>query len=162
MPRDVVERGFNFAGDKQLLLDARARTFFWLTFPPKRLGAGTFCLTAMRDARGAALAGNARYRLRVPKDVPVGQFWSVIAYSAKTKTFIANASRVDASSYDRAALKANADGSPDLYLGPTAPQGLEGNWLPTGEDFFLMFRFYGPQPALFQKAWTLPDPERLE
>jgi hypothetical protein len=32
----------------------------------------------------------------------------------------------------------------------------------TGEDFFLMFRFYGPQPALFRKARRLPDLERLD
>jgi hypothetical protein len=162
LSREEIARSFTFVDDGQLLLDSRARTFFWLTFAPKRLGAGTFYLSAMRDARGALLAGNARYRLRVPKDVPAGQFWSVIAYSAQTKSFIATATRVGISSYDKAALKPNADGSTDLYFGGDAPRGMESNWLPTGEDFFLMFRFYGPQAALFQKTWTMPDPERLD
>ena len=50
----------------------------------------------------------------------------------------------------------------DLYFGPKAPQGLESNWIPTGEDYFLIFRLYGPEPALFKKTWTLPDVEMLK
>jgi hypothetical protein len=37
--------------------------------------------------------------------------------------------------------------------------GMESNWLPTGEDFFLIFRLYGPEKALFEKTWTLADVE---
>jgi Protein of unknown function (DUF1214) len=55
-----------------------------------------------------------------------------------------------------------ADGTIDIYFGPTAPQGLESNWLPTGEDFFLVFRLYGPEPALFNKTWTLADVEKVK
>lgn len=54
--------------------------------------------------------------------------------------------RVGISSYDKSDPKFNADGSIDLYFGSTAssvPKGMEANWLPTGEGFFLMFRFYG-------------------
>jgi hypothetical protein len=36
---------------------------------------------------------------------------------------------------------------------------MESNWLPTGEDFFLIFRLYGPEKALFEKIWTLADVE---
>jgi hypothetical protein len=43
-------------------------------------------------------------------------------------------------------MKMNDDGSVDIYLAPQAPTGLERNWIPTsGRDFFLFFRFYGPQ-----------------
>jgi hypothetical protein len=27
----------------------------------------------------------------------------------------------------------------DIYFGPTAPKGMESNWVQTGEDFFLIF-----------------------
>jgi hypothetical protein len=39
----------------------------------------------------------------------------------------------------------------DVYFGPKAPKGKEGNWIPTakGRRFFLLFRFYGPTPAAF-------------
>jgi hypothetical protein len=52
---------------------------------------------------------------------------------------------VGLSSYDKAGMQVNGDDSVDLYFGETAPAGLEANWIPTaGEDFFLIFCFYGP------------------
>jgi hypothetical protein len=60
-------------------------------------------------------------------------------------------------------LQANEDGSVDVYFGPRAPKGKEGNWVPTkaGGSFEVLFRFYGPEKELFDKTWTLPDIERL-
>ncbi len=56
----------------------------------------------------------------------------------------------------------NDDGSVDLYFDATAPSGKESNWIPTsGEDFFLLFRFYGPEEAYFDKSFELPDIEKL-
>ena len=39
----------------------------------------------------------------------------------------------------------------------------ETNWVPTDPNrrFELMFKFYGPTKALFDKAWTLPDVETV-
>ena len=44
-----------------------------------------------------------------------------------------------------------------------APAGKEANWTPTraGEGFEVLFRFYGPLPALFDKTWVLPDIEEV-
>jgi hypothetical protein len=58
----------------------------------------------------------------------------------------------------------NADGSVDLYFGPKAPEGKESNWTPTDPkgEFEILFRFYGPEPALFQKTWVLPDVELVK
>ena len=91
--------------------------------------------------------------------MPARDFWSVVAYELATNAFIHNPqNRVAVSSYDRGALTANADGSVDVYVGPAAPAGQEANWIPTaGKDFWLIFRFYGPQAALFDKTWTLDD-----
>ena len=43
------------------------------------------------------------------------------------------------------------------------PAGEESNWIPTGPGrrFELMFRLYAPTKALFDKAWTLPDVEKV-
>jgi hypothetical protein len=47
----------------------------------------------------------------------------------------------------------NEDGSVDIYLGETAPKGFESNWIPTaGEDFFLLFRLYGPEESFSTRA----------
>ena len=61
-------------------------------------------------------------------------------------------------------MRKNADGSVDLYIGPKAPAGQESNWLytPPGKAWFPWFRFYGPEKAFFDKAWKLPDIERVE
>jgi hypothetical protein len=112
---------------------------------------------ALRDKTGALLDGSSLYRLQVPKEVPAREFWSAIVYSMQTKGFITNASRVGISSYEKEELKSNPDGTADLYFGPKAPEGFESNWIPTGENYFLIFRLYGPEKALFEKTWMLPD-----
>jgi hypothetical protein len=162
IPPHQAEKGFPFVTDNELLVDQRAGgLFFWATWVPKHLGKGSFYLMDLRDKSGQMLNGTSMYRLRVPKDVPASQFWSAIVYSVKTAGFIANASKLGIGSSDKANLKQNADGTIDLYFGPKAPKGMETNWLPTGENFFLIFRLYGPEPALFQKTWTLPDVEMV-
>jgi hypothetical protein len=57
----------------------------------------------------------------------------------------------------------NADGSVDVYFGPTAPKGKEANWVPTDPSrrFEVLARFYGPQKPLFDKSWRLPDIEKV-
>jgi len=52
--------------------------------------------------------------------------------------------------------------SVDIYFAPEAPAGLQSNWVPTGENFFLLFRLYGPDKPLFDKSWKLGDVEKLE
>ena len=154
--------GFPFVTKDELLIDARAGgIYFWATWLPKRLGKGSFYLMGLRDKKGRLLDGKSLYRLRVPKEVPARDFWSAIVYSMETKGFIANASKVGISSYEKADLRANADGTIDLYFGPKPPEGMETNWLPTGEPFFLIFRLYGPEKALFEKTWRLPDVEAM-
>jgi len=45
-----------------------------------------------------------------------------------------------------------------------APAGNEPNWVPTdpARKFELMVRFYAPTKALFEKAWKLPDVEKVK
>ena len=59
---------------------------------------------------------------------------------------------------------ANDDGSVDVYFGPKTPERKEANWIPTAADrkFFLLFRFYGPEPATFDGSWELNDIELVE
>jgi hypothetical protein len=64
-------------------------------------------------------------------------------------------------SYDE--LRTTADGSFDMYFGPTAPSGQESNWVETvpGRGFYLMFRLYSPTEPFFDGTWALPDVERM-
>ena len=161
--RQPSKDGFVYDEGDTLLLDERGSLFHWGTFVPRQLGKASAYLLSMRDAKGKLLSGKVAYKLRVPAKVPFSDFWSVIAYSKKTKAFIYNdIERVGLSSYDKKSLKMNSDGSVDIYFGKAAPRGLESNWIPTaGEDFFLLFRLYGPEAPFFDKSFKLTDVERI-
>jgi hypothetical protein len=75
---------------------------------------------------------------------------------------VEGAKPVGISSRDKDTLQFNDDGSVDIYFAPKAPEGLESNWVPTGEDFFLLFRLYGPDQPLFDKTWVLNDVEKVK
>ncbi len=157
------EAGFPYVTKDRVLVDERAGgAYFWITYLPKNLGGGTFYLTGLRDKDGELFDGTSTYRLRVPKDTPAKDFWSAIVYSMKTKGFVEGADRVGLSSKNKDTMKLNEDGSVDIYFAPNAPKGLGSNWIPTGEDFFLLFRLYGPDKALFDKSWTLSDVEKVK
>lgn len=156
------QAGFPYETDEQILLDGRAGAYFYVTYLPKYLGGGTFYLTGLRDSNGDMYTGMNTYKLNVPADTPAKDFWSVIVYSMKTKGFIYGADRVGLSSRNTDTMIKNADGSYDVYFGPTAPEGKEANWIPTGEDFFLLFRLYGPETKDFYKTWILGDLKKID
>ena len=158
------QEDFTFVVDGKLLVDERSGgIYFWATFLPKKLGPASAYPIGIRDGAGRLLSGQKHYRLHVPNDVPVRDFWSVIVYSMKTKSMIPNAlDRAGLSSYDKSKLHVDADGSVDIHFGPNAPAGMESNWIPTGEDFFLLFRLYGPEEAFVNRTWKLPDIEEMK
>jgi hypothetical protein len=83
--------------------------------------------------------------MNVPADAPAKDFWSAIAYSFATHGFIVGSERVGISSLEKESLQINKDGSVDLYFAPSAPKGHESNWIPTGENFWVILRLYGPE-----------------
>ena len=157
------EAGFPYVDSDRVLIDERAGgAYFWITYLPKSLGGGTFYLTGLRDRDGDSFSGTGTYKLNVPADTPANDFWSVIVYSMRTKGFVEGVNRVGLSSQVLDKMKKNNDGSVDVYFAPKAPTGLESNWIPTGEDFFLLFRLYGPDKPLFNKTWKLGDVEKVQ
>lgn len=124
------------------------------------VGAGSQYMSAAKDSTGAWLDGGKTYRLHVPANVPIKEFWSVTVYDNMTRSMIqTNTNKAALSSYDK--LKTNPDGSIDLVFGPHASQGDESNWIMTspGKGWFTYFRWYGPTQAFFDKSWKLPDIE---
>lgn len=153
---------FTFETGDRLDIDGRGTTFFLDCGPPKKLGAASFYLWATHDSSDEAFQGGDRYRLRVPPKVPVKQFWAVTVYDLETAGFIRESPRVELSSYDEH-MKTNDDGSVDVYFGPNAPAEKESNWIFTaeGRPWFAAFRFYGPEKAVADKSWVLPDIEAI-
>jgi hypothetical protein len=125
-----------------------------------KAGPGSQYVQAFEDKDGKRLDGGKSYRLHVPPKVPAAAFWSLTIYDSATRSMIQNPSGDAAhSSYDK--LKANPDGSIDLYFGPKAPAGLASNWIETvpGKGFYPMMRYYSPEAGLFDGTWKLPDVE---
>jgi hypothetical protein len=159
---EQAQTSFPFEEDGVPLIDERAASYFYLTYYPVKLGPASFYVTALRDADGNQLNGTDTYKLNIPKDAPARDFWSAIAYSMVTKGFIRDAERVGLSRKEIDGMVQNEDGSVDIYFAPETPDGLEANWIPTGEEFFVMFRLYGPEDAAFDKSWQLGNIEKVQ
>jgi hypothetical protein len=122
----------------------------------------TFYFWTAKDGDGNGLDASKTYRIRIPANAPMKDFWSIIAYGNKSRTFI-NSPKVTVSSND-GGVKENAGGSVDLYLSPKPVKGYEANTVITSpdEDAFLCFRLYGAKPELWEKKWQLGDPELVK
>jgi len=118
-------------------------------------------LISIHDKDGEAFDGGKTYRLTVPPNPPVQQYWSATVYDRETHALVKGMPRASRSS-QIPEMQKNADGSIDVYFGPKAPAGKDTNWVPTDPTrrFELMFRLYGPTKALFEKSWVLPDVEK--
>jgi hypothetical protein len=161
---EVVEGMSTFFGKPDNYpVDSRGTAYTLGFFSAKHLGAGQFYLMTFKDKVGHSLDGAQTYRLHVPADAPVNQYWSATAYDRTTHALIRNTARSSRSS-QVTGLKKNGDGSVDVYFGPASPAGNDANWIPTKADgqFEVLFRLYGPEKPLFDKTWKLPDIERLQ
>jgi hypothetical protein len=144
-------------------IDNRGVAYMIAFFSAKHLGESQFYLMQTNDKDNKPLAGNGSYKLHVPANVPVIQYWSITVYNRDTHTFIRNVSRQGRSSQSPG-LKKNSDGSVDLYISAAAPPGEETNWIPTDANgrFEILARFYGPTKKLYDMSWKLNDIERTQ
>ncbi len=162
------DRGFRFekhdATHQSMQIDKRGIHYFYGIYWPNKLSKqpATQYLMAMGDKDGNELQAGKTYKLKVPKDMPVKQFWSLIVYDMETYAFIYSPEmRPGLSSLDDSdTMKKDADGGVTLYFGPKAPKGLESNWIPTsGKKPFPVMRFYGGTREFWDKSWKMPDVE---
>jgi hypothetical protein len=152
----------SFADPNHYPLDGRGTTYAMAFFCPKHSGLGSYYLMATRDNKDRPFHGGSTYRLHVPPNVPVRQYWSATVYDRATHGLVRDMMRASRSSQSPG-LEFNGDGSTDIYFGPAAPANKESNWVPTSSrgEFEVLFRFYGPEKSLFEKkTWRLPDIEK--
>lgn len=119
------------------------------------VGKGSQYAWALVDAKGQPLDGGKNYTLHLPPNIPVKDFWSVIVYSNQTRSMLQTDQRFPSVSSQTKGLLVNADGSVDVYFGPTAPAGKEKNWVQTvpGQGWNTILRLYGPLEPWFAKKW---------
>ncbi|KAE9632794.1 DUF1214 domain-containing protein [Parasedimentitalea maritima] len=142
---------------------ARGALYYAIITSVKNYGTATYYLDLAETPDGEWLDGRRNYKLNVPANVPVRDFWSITTYDLVTASYLRdiNPSTIDSTMPD---VVKNDDGSVDIYFGPDAPAGKESNWLPTDPKrrFFLLARFYGPEPSLLDSSFILNDMERMD
>jgi hypothetical protein len=149
-------------------LDARVNYFTnYYSISPGMLskvpGKGAAYLIGFKDSAGNFYSGDKFYRLHLPAPIPAANFWSLTLYDALTASGLDNGQPFPSlNSHDHP--NANADGSFDLYVGPTPPVGTEKNWLKTvpGKGYFTILRLYGPTEAFLDRTWRPSDLEEMK
>ncbi|MBS1676156.1 MAG: DUF1254 domain-containing protein [Actinobacteria bacterium] len=109
------------------------------------------------DVDGDPYDGNKAYVMHFDADAlpPAKAFWSLTMYEAEG--FAVENSLHRFAIGDRDDLEFNADGSLDLQISATEPDGGNSNWLPApAAPFNLCLRLYYPESTVLDGTWTPP------
>jgi hypothetical protein len=164
-PKSVWSTAFankntSFEADGIMGLDARVLYYFNAggvtpAMAATRAGEGSDYGLAVLDSNQQPFDGSKTYRLHLPKDVPVNDFWAVTLYDTQTRSQLQTGQPFPTIGSQTDGMTRNDDGSYDLYFAPEAPAGKEGNWLQTvpGKSWFTILRMYGPLEPWINKTW---------
>ncbi|AWX56234.1 DUF1254 domain-containing protein [Brevibacillus brevis] len=118
--------------------------------------------TTRVDSDGNPLVGQKKYVIHFEKDqIPqTKSFWSLSIYDSDNH-FINNPMNRYSIGDRTEGLKYNEDGSLDIYIQSTPPEGKESNWLPsptstTAPNFSLVLRIYTPDESLQENTFVVP------
>jgi hypothetical protein len=160
-----IEGHYDFLMNGATLLDSRVYMHFYATgitpaMAVQNVGKGSQYLIAYLDKNGDALDGSKTYKIHLPPNVPAKDFWSFTLYDNQTRSMLQTDQRFPGVD-NLGDVKANADGSYDIYFGPQPPDGMENNWIQTvpGKGWNTIFRLYGPLESFYDQTWKPSDPE---
>jgi hypothetical protein len=149
-------------------LDSRTNFFYMATGTTPAMcmrltGIGSQYIYAMRDSEGTFLDGGRNYHLTLPADIPESRFWSIILYDRQTRSMLQTGQHLPRLGSQSGTVETNPDGTTDIYIGPTAPDGKENNWLQTvpGKGWWTILRLYNPLQPFFDKTWRPSEIEPI-
>jgi hypothetical protein len=145
-------------------LDARTAFFYLATVVTPAMcmnvtEIGSQYLAVFLDGGGDPMDGAKTYKLKLPRGIPVGKFWSVTLYDDQTRSMLQTSQiypRAGSQGYPTPAAVADRDGSTTIYMSPEKPEDVkEGNWIQTipAKGWFALLRFYNPTMPFFDKTW---------
>jgi hypothetical protein len=128
---------------------------------------GSQYLLAAVDKDKKYFDGAKTYKVRLPKNIPENNFWSLTVYDNQTRSMLRTPQRfprAGSQTYPTPAAVPNRNGSYDIYFGPKAPKGKESNWIQTvpGKGWFTILRIYSPLEPYFDKSWRIGEIELVE
>ena len=166
-----VDRNVFFNGDDGQTMSDDARVTFYYPYTAvtpamatPREGTGSDYAMAYVDAEKLPFDGARTYRLHLPPNVPVNNFWAVTIYDSQTRSQLQTSQRFPTVGSQDDGIRQNEDGSYDIYFGPKAPEGYENNWLETlpGKSMIVILRMYGPLKPWLEQTWRPSEVELVE
>jgi hypothetical protein len=127
-------------------------------------GVGSDYGIAGLDSKHRPLDGARTYRLHLPPNVPAKDNWSVTIYDTQTRSMLQTDQPFAGLNSLSGDVKANTDGSYDIWFAQKAPKGKESNWIQTipGKSWFIILRIYGPLEPWLNKTWRPSELELVE
>jgi hypothetical protein len=128
------------------------------------VGVGSDYAGAYLDANKQPFDGSKTYKLHLPPNVPVNNFWAATIYDTQTRSMLQTGQRFPTVGSQTKGIEKNADGSFNIYFAPKAPAGKEDNWLQTvpGKSWFVILRMYGPLEPWLNKTWRPSEIELVK
>lgn len=160
----LAYRNYLFEYEGARLMDARGAFHFYATgitpaMSLKLIGKGSQYAVAYSDKDGNTFDGNKTYKVNIPANAPMKDFWSFTIYDNQTRSMLQTDNPFPGIDSNKEGLVKNEDGSYDIFVGPEAPSGMENNLIQTvpGKGWNTIFRLYGPLESWFDKTWRPSD-----
>ena len=157
-----VDKNVFFSGKDGKTMNSDARVMFHYPYTAvtpamavTKAGVGSDYGIAYVDSKKQPLDGSKTYKLHIPANPPVKDFWALTMYDNQTRSMLQTSQKLPTVGSQTKGIKQNADGSYDIYFGPKPPKGFEKNWLKTipGKGWFFALRVYGPLEPWIEKTW---------
>ncbi|MEP4076312.1 DUF1254 domain-containing protein [Haloferula sp.] len=155
-------RNVFFNGDDGATMNTDARVSFHYPYTAvtpamaaPREGTGSDYGCAFLDGDKKPFDGSKTYKITLPKDAPIANFWAVTIYDTQTRSMLQTDQKNAGVDSLQDGLRYNKDGSIDLYYAPKPPPGYEKNWVQTvpGKSWFTILRMYSPLKAWIDQSW---------
>ncbi|MHC5198821.1 MAG: DUF1214 domain-containing protein, partial [Planctomycetota bacterium] len=129
-----------------------------------RLGKGSDYAITYVDTEEKPFDGEKTYKLNIPADPPVANFWAVTVYDTQTRSMLQTNQKYPSVDTNSKGIEKNQDGSLTVYFGPKAPKGYENNWIETvpGKSWFVILRMYSPLKPWIDQTWRPGDVELVK
>ncbi|PWI30423.1 hypothetical protein DI383_08225 [Flavobacteriaceae bacterium LYZ1037] len=133
-----IDKNVFFTGEDKQTMNTDARLFFYYSYtvvtPAMAVsfpGKGSDYAVGFVDANKKPMDGSKTYKVTLPPNVPVNNFWAFSLYDNQTRSQLQTDQRQPSVGSQTEEFKINPDGTMDVYFAPIAPEGFENNWLQT-------------------------------
>ncbi len=166
-----VGRNVFYTGEDGMTMNSDARVSFHYPYTVvtpamavPRLGRGSDYGVTYLDSARQAFNGSKTYKLEIPADPPVANFWALTVYDNQTRSMLQSEQQFPTVGSNDEDLRVNEDGSYSVYFGPEAPEGFENNWIQTvpGKGWFVILRMYSPLQPWIDQTWRPGEIEPVD